>query len=233
MTSGPRALLSLRGALVLVAAGALIVLLAVGLAMRSPSTRIDDSLASGKAVAAPEFELPALVRGEGEEAPAFVLPALQGGDAPRQLAGLIRKAFSDGSLALSELRGTPLVINFWASWCVPCREEAPVLEDGWLRDQRRGVLYVGLNMQDLTDDARDFMAEFGITYPNIRDQGNDVARDFGATGIPETYFIDRRGRVVAHAIGVVTPGLLASGVRGARRGQVVGQLLGGALREQR
>ncbi|MGH2963345.1 MAG: redoxin domain-containing protein [Solirubrobacterales bacterium] len=192
-------------------------LLAYGLATKGESTRVDESLASGEAPLAPSFELPIL-------APGTLPPSLERG---------LRAPFSDGQLSLAELEGTPVMLNFWASWCIPCREEAPVLQEGWERFGPKGVLFLGLNMQDLTDDARGFLDEFAITYPSIREPSNEIARAYGTTGIPETYFISRRGRVVGHVIGVVSERQLAEGAMAAKSGRVIGTESGGARRPER
>ncbi len=212
---------------------ALLGLLTYGLLIKGNNKAIDNNLANGRATPAPGFDLPVLLPDQGHAAPGFALPRLSHGLAPHTLSRVLHAAFADSKLSIEELRGTPVVLNFWASWCAPCREEAPILERGWRRDASRGVLYLGLNIQDLTGDAQQFLKEFRISYPTIRDQGPDVARSYGATGIPETYFIDRRSRVVGHVVGVVTPQLLATGVRAARAGQVVGTEQGGARKSQR
>ncbi len=192
-------------------------LLVYGLLTSGSSTRIDESLADREAPLAPSFELEVLERG-----------AL-----PSPLRGAVGPPMDDGQLALEELEGTPLMLNFWASWCIPCREEAPLLQQGWERFGRSGVLFLGLNMQDLTGDARDFLDEFDITYPTIRDPSNEVARSYGAAGIPETYFISARGRVVSHVIGVLSEEQLRAGVTAARRGVIAGTAEGGDIRPQR
>ncbi|HKB52220.1 MAG TPA: redoxin domain-containing protein [Solirubrobacterales bacterium] len=192
-------------------------LLAYGLLSKATNKAIDESLANGTAPPAPGFEL----------------PVLEPGRMPAPLERRLKAPLAGTDLSLAELRGTPFVLNFWASWCVPCREEAPILERGWRRFGPRGVLFLGLNMQDLTDDARSFLEEFKITYPTIRDQGNDVAHSYGVTGVPETYFVSARGRVVDHVIGAVDPSLLASGANAALRGRIVGTASGGAQRPQR
>jgi len=200
-----------RAAAVLVGI-AFIALLAYGLTTKSADTTIDDALARSEPVAAPAVDLPVLERGAA--------------------TGALASALADGRLRLDELRGTPVVLNFWASWCVPCRTEAPVLEAGW-RASRNRVAFVGLDMQDLTSDARDFLRELKVTYPTIRDRGNDVARDFGTTGLPETFFLDARGRVVGHVIGVVSPGQLRAGIAAARAGRPAGVDEGGDRRDTR
>lgn len=214
-TTGRRRLLPqiLAIAAVLVFVG----LLAYGLLASASSTRIDESLAKREAPPAPSFDLEVLERG-----------AL-----PGSLQGDVGPPMDDGRLALEELEGTPLLLNFWASWCIPCREEAPLLQRGWERFGPNGVLFLGLDMQDLTGDARDFLDEFDITYPTIRDPANEVARSYGATGIPETYFISARGRVVSHVIGVISEDQLRAGVSAAKRGAVAGTAEGGDIRPQR
>lgn len=192
-------------------------LLTYGLLSKAANRRIDESLANGMAPVAPSFKL----------------PVLDPGQLPAPLAGRLRAPLAGAEVSLAELRGVPLVLNFWASWCVPCREEAPILQHGWRKLGPRGVLFLGLNMQDLTDDARSFLKDFGITYPTIRDQGNDVAQAYGVTGVPETYFISAHGRVVDHVIGVVDPSQLAAGARAALRGRILGTASGGAHRLQR
>lgn len=186
-------------------------LLAYGLAAKGTNDEIDSALADGRAVRAPGFTLEVLERGE----------------LPPRLERTVGPAFEDGRVSIEELRGTPLVLNLWASWCTPCREESPRLREGWERHGPRGVAFVGLNIQDLRDDARAFSREFGLTYPSVRDARRGVADRYGATGIPETFFVDARGRVVGHVIGVVSEEQLEAGVLAARTGRVAGTVSGG------
>ena len=124
---------------------------------------------------------------------------------------------TDGKLSLAALRGKVVVMNFWASWCVPCKEEAPILQAASQRWAGNGVVFVGVDEQDLRGPARAFMKRYGITYPLISDDGPLVGH-FGVTGFPETFFIDRRGRVIPpHVTGVVTHALLEKGIRRALR----------------
>lgn len=196
---------------------AFIALLAYGLATQSPDTTIDDALARAQATSAPGFEL----------------DVLQHGRQPAGLEPIVSRATSDGRVALSELRGTPVVLNFWASWCEPCRVEAPVLERGWVQARREGVVFLGLNMQDITSDARDFMREFDVSYLNVRERGKETARSYGTTGLPETYFISARGEVVAHVIGALDPAQLRAGVAAARSGRPAEPRQGGERQETR
>src|SRR6266516_7697308 len=179
--------LAWRALIILLGAG-FVALLAYGLIARSTNTTIDDGLAHGKTTTAPGFSL----------------ALLQPGDPGAVLGPKLKAAVSDGRVSLPELRGTPVVLNFWASWCDPCRTEAPRLERGWRAARARGVAYLGLNMQDLTDDSRGFLREFHIDYLNVRDPGNSIARRYGVTGLPETFFISAEGQVVGHVIGVVS-----------------------------
>ncbi|MFQ5933485.1 MAG: TlpA family protein disulfide reductase [Dehalococcoidia bacterium] len=112
-------------------------------------------------------------------------------------------AFSGETLRLSDFAGVPLVLNFWASWCVPCRTEAPVLEQAWRRFKEEGVTFVGINIQDFEGDARAFIGEFDVTYPNGIDRTGLTTIDYGVGGIPVTFFIDREGVVTRRLVGAV------------------------------
>lgn len=194
------------------AAVAFIALLAFGLIAKAPNDDIDQALADGRSAAAPPFELEILSEGE----------------LPGRMRSDLASAFADDRLAIRELRGSPVVLNFWASWCTPCREEADRLERGWGESGDDGTVFLGLNMQDATDDAMAFIDEFGNTYPNVRDPTDSVANDWGVAGIPETFFISAEGRVVGHVIGVVTPEQLRAGIEAAQTGRVAAAARGGA-----
>jgi len=100
-------------------------------------------------------------------------------------------------------RGKPLVINFWASWCIPCREEMPVLEATW-KEYRGEVLFVGVNTQETNaKDAQALMDEFGLSYPNGRDERNRINIDFGLFGLPETFFVRADGTLQYRHSGAV------------------------------
>lgn len=109
----------------------------------------------------------------GGTAPDFELPYLDG----------------SGTLSSEELKGKPVVINLWASWCIPCREEAPALEEMWRKYKDR-VAIVGINVRDTEEAAREFAREFSLTYPLVRDTDRTVEKALGAFGLPETFFID-------------------------------------------
>ena len=193
---------------------AFVALLVYGLVVKVPDPGIDDRLGRGQAAPAPGFELSVLQRGS-------LGPVLE-----RRLG----PALADGRLGAAELRGTPVVLNFWASWCDPCRDEAPLLEGTWRRARAGGVTFVGLNMQDLTGDARGFMREFAVSYVNVRDQSDAVARKWGVTGIPETFFLAGDGRIVGHVVGIVSADQLRDGIEAARAGRPLGTLSGGDRR---
>lgn len=156
------------------------------------------SIAAGKAPTAPSFELPILWRRLGTW--------------PPELA----PATTDGRVALEELRGHPTVLNFWASWCIPCREEAPILNAS-ARVHKGEVAFVGIDVKDLRSDALSFLREFGVPYVSVRDRGDNAFDAYGLTGVPETYYLDARGRIVSHTPGPITQDSLEAGIRAARR----------------
>ncbi len=174
-----------------------------------------------------------LAHSQPADAPAFELPVLQTGTPGPKLDQSLTRALSDGRLSLAELRGSPVVLNFWASWCPPCRTEAPRLERSWRAVRRSGVVFLGLDMQDVSDDARGFLAEYRASYPNVRDQGDEVARRWGVTGLPETFFVGSNGKVVGRVVGAVSDDQLRRGIRAARENRVLGDVDGGARREAR
>jgi len=111
--------------------------------------------------------------------------------------------FSGGSFRLSEQRGKAVLVNFWASWCPPCRDEAPVFERAWQVYRNRGVVLVGVDVWDSERDAQNFLQAFGITYPNGPDASN-AAIEYGLTGVPETFFVRPNGTIARHWMGPLT-----------------------------
>lgn len=103
--------------------------------------------------------------------------------------------FDGGTFRLSEQRGKVVVINFWASWCQPCKDEAPDLERTWRRYRDKGVIFVGVNWSDTEAKARAYLKEFDITYPNGPDLGRRIGQKYRIQGVPETFFVDRQGNV--------------------------------------
>jgi cytochrome c biogenesis protein CcmG/thiol:disulfide interchange protein DsbE len=129
----------------------------------------------------------AAARGERPEAPDFTLERLD----------------REGDLTLSSLRGKAVVLNVWASWCLPCKEEAPFLEQIWRENRSHGLVVVGLDAKDFRKDARRFARRFDITYPIVYDGPGDVVARYGVTGFPETFVLDREGRIVEAFVGSV------------------------------
>lgn len=128
--------------------------------------------------------------------------------------------FDGERFELGAHRGKVVVVNFWASWCVPCREEAPLLEAAWRAYRDRGVLFVGINVQDQEEAARRFIQEFGLTFPNGPDPGSRIAIDYGVYGIPELFFVDRTGWFTYKHIGAIGASLLRAKIEDAHRGVV-------------
>jgi cytochrome c biogenesis protein CcmG/thiol:disulfide interchange protein DsbE len=124
----------------------------------------------------------------GDAAPAPPLPRLTGAD--------------DGSLA--DYRGRWVLVNFWASWCVPCREEAPVLEKFQDRHGGSEFTVLGIDSRDLSGNARAFARRYGLSYPQLRDGDGAVAHEFGTTGVPENFLVDPRGKLRLILVGPVT-----------------------------
>lgn len=129
----------------------------------------------------------AAARGERPQAPDFTLGRLEG----------------SGELALSSFRGKAVVLNIWASWCIPCKKEAPYLEEVWRDNRARGLVVLGLNAKDLRADAQRFVSRYDLTFPMVRDGSGDTIAKWGVTGFPETFVLDREGRVVEAFVGAV------------------------------
>ena len=137
----------------------------------------------------------AVKRGERPAAPDRTLPLLDGGQ---------------GSLA--SFRGKPVVLNFWASWCDPCKDEAPAMEAAHQRLRKAGGTVLGVTVSDASPDSKAFMREYGLTFPSLRDVDGELAEDFATTGVPETFVIDGEGRITAISRGQVNEGFLDQAV---------------------
>ncbi len=112
--------------------------------------------------------------------------------------------FDGVEIDLDELRGKGVVINFWASWCTPCREEADLLEQTWRREKENGIVFLGLDYLDQEPAALAYLAEFDITYPNGPDLRSQAARRYRIQGVPETFFISPEGRIVETVVGPIS-----------------------------
>ena len=106
-----------------------------------------------------------------------------------------------GSITLSDLRGKVVVVDFWASWCPPCRQEAPVLEQVYDEYRDKGVEFIGVGIWDQLNAARDFVEQFSVAYPTGLDTQGTILVEYGVRGIPEKFFIDPQGQVVAKFVG--------------------------------
>jgi cytochrome c biogenesis protein CcmG, thiol:disulfide interchange protein DsbE len=133
------------------------------------------------------------------------------------------------NVVLDELRGTPVVLGLWASWCTPCGAATRVMQTESERTGRRGVLFLGLDVQDDERAARRFRERFALDYPTTRDDSGDAARALGATGVPETFFISGAGEIVGHVIGSASIAQVELGSLAAQTGKPFGLRQGGAL----
>ena len=119
--------------------------------------------------------------------------------------------FDGEHLSLKGLRGKVVVVNFWASWCFPaCYDEAPVLEAAWRAYKDQGVVIVGVDVQDTEKAALEFMERFQFTFPNGPDPGGKISIDYGVYGIPETFVLDKEGRIAYKHVGAVDADTLST-----------------------
>jgi len=115
----------------------------------------------------------------GDPAPETTLPLLEG----------------EGTESLADYRGQWVLVNFWASWCDPCRDEAPALKEFQRRHGDDGFTVLGIDTEDLSHDGRDFVAEFGLDYPQLHDGDGEAGDAWGTSGVPENFLVDPEGRV--------------------------------------
>ncbi len=122
---------------------------------------------------------------------------------------------SKSTLSLSNFKSQSVVLNFWASWCDPCKQEAPLLESTWkqMQAQQKDVVFVGIDFQDASTNAISFLRLYNITYQNAVDANGSVASEYGVTGLPHTIFINRHGMVTSSVAGQLTAQVLASNLQ--------------------
>jgi cytochrome c biogenesis protein CcmG, thiol:disulfide interchange protein DsbE len=167
---------------VAVLGAALVALLVYGVVARHDDTSLDSAVKKGKMPAAPGS--------------AVALPTLDG----------------SGHRSLASLRGKVVVLNFWASWCPPCEHEAPVLERVQQRLAPSGGTVLGVTYKDDATSSRSFMRAHKLSYPSLRDDRLQLAPKYGTTALPETFVLDKQGRVVALSRGEVTEKFLTSAI---------------------
>jgi cytochrome c biogenesis protein CcmG/thiol:disulfide interchange protein DsbE len=177
----------LRGAqaLALVAVAALLGLLIWRVAHQDAGAKLVDEIAAGDRPQAPDFSLRPLWS-EAE------------GATPR-----LRAAIRRGTVSAADLTGRPTVVNVFASWCIPCKDEAPYLEQVWRSRRADGLVVLGLDARDFRSDARNFARRYDITFPLVYDGPGNTLPHYGVTGFPETYVLDREGRVVEAFVGAI------------------------------
>jgi len=131
--------------------------------------------------------------------------------------------FDGGKLTLEDLRGKAVFLNFWASWCPPCRAEARDLEAAWQKVKDKNMVFIGVALQDTDRNSLEFLKEFEVTYPNGKDASGKIAVDYGTWGIPESFFIDPQGRITYKHVGGIRAPLVLAKLEEAARGIVSAQ----------
>jgi cytochrome c biogenesis protein CcmG/thiol:disulfide interchange protein DsbE len=174
-------------AVVSLAGAALLALLVYGVTHQAASRTLDEAVAQRRDPQAPEAS--------------ELLPTLRGG----------------GRGSLSGYVGKVVLLNFWASWCVPCEAEAAQLEDEQRRLRPLDATVLGVTYKDASPDSLSFVRQFGLTYPNLRDGSGEFAHAYGTEQVPESFVIDRRGRIVLIWRGEVTRAFLRAATEVARR----------------
>jgi cytochrome c biogenesis protein CcmG/thiol:disulfide interchange protein DsbE len=120
-----------------------------------------------------------------------------------------RGGWEGATISAAELKGKPVVLNFWASWCKPCEEEAAALEAAWLKYRDQGVMFVGVDYLDQEPAAKRYLEKFAVSYPNGPDLASKISKRYTIRGVPETFFINPDGELVGcRKIGPLTPGEL-------------------------
>ena len=123
----------------------------------------------------------------------------------RPAAPFVLTSLGGEPMSLAANRGKVVIVNFWASWCYPaCYEEAPILERNWRTYRTRDLVLLGVDIQDKSEAAQKFINDFQITFPNGMDPTGKVSVDYGVYGVPETFFIDRNGRIRYKHVGSLT-----------------------------
>jgi cytochrome c biogenesis protein CcmG/thiol:disulfide interchange protein DsbE len=128
---------------------------------------------------------------------------LQGRQAPDFTLSLFDQ-YEQDQIALADLRGQVVLVNFWASWCVECYKEAPLLEQAWRDYKSQGVVFLGVDYLDTEKEGLAYMAQYGITYPSGPDIGDKISKAYAITGVPETFLIDKDGNIVHVQIGPIS-----------------------------
>ncbi|HEU4345663.1 MAG TPA: TlpA disulfide reductase family protein [Candidatus Binatia bacterium] len=141
--------------------------------------------------------------------------------------------FDGRKMTLEELRGKAVFLNFWASWCIPCRAEAKDLEAAWQQVKGENMVFIGVALQDPEENSRAFLKEFNVTYPNGRDDTGKIAVDYGVWGIPESFFIDPEGRITYKHVGGIRAAMVVSKLQEAAKGIMSAQEGRGELQSVR
>ena len=126
--------------------------------------------------------------------------------------------FDGKKLALEDLRGKAVFLNFWASWCEPCRAEARDLEAAWQKVKDKNMVFLGVALQDTDKNSLEFLKEFNVSYPNGKDEAGKIAVDYGTWGIPESFFIDPQGRITYKHVGGIRAALVLTKLEEAAKG---------------
>jgi len=169
------------------AGACLVALLIYGVSAQSASRTLDDQVAQGQRPHAPDASL--------------ALPVLDG----------------SGTSSLAAFRGKVVVLNFWASWCQPCEAEAPLLERAQRQLERHAGTVLGVTYLDASPDSHGFVRHHRITYPNLRDNDGTFAHSYGTDQLPESFVVDRSGRIVAISRGEIDQGFLNRAIALAQR----------------
>lgn len=131
--------------------------------------------------------------------------------------------FDGKKLSFADLKGKAVFLNFWASWCPPCRAEARDLEAAWQKVKDRNMVFIGVALQDTDEASREFLKEFNVSYPNGKDESGKIAVDYGTWGIPESFFIDPQGRITYKHVGGIRASLVVAKINEAAKGIVSAQ----------